>query len=127
MGREGPPLDSLLGTTGTPSSRQCSTARTRCSWSGRRSVLIGSRVGGRLPAYATATGKVFLAFGPPEYRGGSPPRRRAGAADAEDHRRARAAAPRAGADLARGYGTNREEAEVGVSAVAAPVFDHRRR
>ncbi|WP_329255235.1 thiamine pyrophosphate-binding protein [Actinoallomurus sp. NBC_01490] len=34
--------------------------------SGRRSMPIISRVGGRLPAYCTATGKLFLAFGAPE-------------------------------------------------------------
>lgn len=32
----------------------------------RRSPALGSRVGGRMPAYCTAVGKALLAFGPPE-------------------------------------------------------------
>lgn len=89
---------------------------------GRRSMPIVSRVGGRLPAHCTASGKVFLAMGPPAYL------RRV----IED------GLPRLTSrtiimpgllrrDLARtldrGYGINREESEVGVVAVAAPVLD----
>jgi DNA-binding IclR family transcriptional regulator len=94
--------------------------------SGHRSTQIMSRVGGRMPLHCTATGKVFLAFGVPDYF----------------HRVAAAGLTRCTPrtivlpgllhkDLARalerGYGVNREESEVGVVAVAAPVFDHRRR
>ncbi|MFG1925839.1 IclR family transcriptional regulator [Cryptosporangium sp. NPDC048952] len=93
--------------------------------SGRRSTPIVSRVGGRLPAHCTATGKVFLAYGSPErlrqvMEAGLPrltPRTivMPGLLRQELAR-----------TLERGYGVNREEAEVGVSAVGAPVFDHRR-
>ena len=94
--------------------------------SGRRSTPIVSRVGGRLPAHCTATGKLFLAFGPPEPLRESV---RAGLARLTSHTIITPGMLRA--DLARtldrGYGLNHEESEVGVSAVAAPVFDHRRR
>ena len=93
--------------------------------SGHRSTPIVSRVGGRLPAHCTATGKVFLAYGSPErlrqvFDAGLPrltPRTivMPGLLRQELAR-----------TLERGYGVNREEAEVGVSAVGAPVFDHRR-
>jgi DNA-binding IclR family transcriptional regulator len=94
--------------------------------SGRRSMPIISRVGGRLPAYCTATGKLFLAFGAPERL-----RRVLGAGLARHTPHTIAMPGLLERDLARtlerGYGINREESEVGVSAVAAPVFDHRRR
>ncbi|GAA4510241.1 IclR family transcriptional regulator [Actinoallomurus oryzae] len=94
--------------------------------SGRRSMPIISRVGGRLPAYCTATGKLFLAFGAPERL-----RRvlRAGLARYTPHTITMPGllVRDLARTLERGYGINREESEVGVSAVAAPVFDHRRR
>ncbi|MFJ9543634.1 IclR family transcriptional regulator [Streptomyces sp. NPDC101225] len=87
---------------------------------GRRATPIVSRTGGRLPAHCTATGKVFLAQDP------RPP-----------HRTLTRLTPRTlvlpgqlARDLAltraRGFGVNLEEAEVGISAVAAPVYvrDH---
>jgi DNA-binding IclR family transcriptional regulator len=83
-------------------------------------------VGGRLPAHCTATGKVFLAFGVPDdlrtvCEAGLTrltPRSivMPGLLREELHR-----------VIQQGYGINREEAEIGVSAVAAPVFDHTRR
>ncbi|WP_405867177.1 MULTISPECIES: IclR family transcriptional regulator [unclassified Streptomyces] len=83
---------------------------------GRRATPIVSRTGGRLPAHCTATGKVFLAQDP------RPP-----------HRTLPRLTPRTltlpgqlARDLAltraRGYGVNLEEAEVGISAVAAPIY-----
>ena len=91
--------------------------------SGRKSMPIGSRVGGRMPAYCTAMGKVFLAFGPPEYL------RAVLSAGLVRHTPRTIVLPGLlRQDLARtrdrGFGINREEAEVGVAAVAAPVFDH---
>jgi len=93
---------------------------------GRRSMPIVSRVGGRLPAHCTASGKVFLALGPPAYL------RQVVTAGL------RRLTPRTiilpgllrqdlARTLERGYGINREESETGVVAVAAPVHDHRRR
>jgi DNA-binding IclR family transcriptional regulator len=85
---------------------------------GHRATPIVSRTGGRLPAHCTATGKVFLAQDP------RPP-----------HRTLPRLTPRTlvlpgqlARDLARtrarGYGVNLEEAEIGISAVAAPVYAH---
>jgi DNA-binding IclR family transcriptional regulator len=87
---------------------------------GRRATPIVSRTGGRLPAHCTATGKVFLAHDP------RPP-----------HPSLPRLTPRTlvlpgqlardlAATRARGYGVNLEEAEVGISAVAAPVYGHGR-
>jgi DNA-binding IclR family transcriptional regulator len=94
--------------------------------SGHRSTPIISRVGGRLPLHCTATGKVFLAFGLPEGF-----RRVAHAGLARRTPRTIVLPGLLRQDLARaldrGYGVNHEESEVGVAAVAAPVFDHRRR
>lgn len=93
---------------------------------GRRSMPIVSRVGGRLPAHCTASGKVFLALGPPSYLrqvidGGlsrlTPRTIILPGLLRQDLVRT----------LERGYGINREESETGVVAVAAPVHDHRRR
>ncbi|WP_132122613.1 IclR family transcriptional regulator [Actinocrispum wychmicini] len=94
--------------------------------SGHRSMPIGSEVGGKLPLHCTATGKVFLAMGSPEYF-----RRIAVAGLTRWTPRTIVAPGRLRRELARaassGYGINHEEYEVGVSAVAAPVFDARRR
>lgn len=94
--------------------------------SGHRSTPIISRVGGRLPLYCTATGKVFLAFGVPDHF-----RRVAQAGLVRRTPRTIVLPGLLRKDLARaldrGYGVNHEESEVGVVAVAAPVFDHRRR
>ena len=94
--------------------------------SGRRSMPIGSRIGGRMPAYCTATGKVLLAYGPAESF-----RRVVGHGLVRYTPRTIVLPAVLKADLARtverGYGVNREEAEVGVSAVAAPVFDDEQR
>ncbi|GAB3581324.1 IclR family transcriptional regulator [Amycolatopsis endophytica] len=93
---------------------------------GHRSTPIVSRVGGRMPVHCTATGKVFLALGPPEYF------QRVTAAGLARRTPRTIVAPgllRRDLDRAveRGYGVNHEEAEVGVAAVAAPVYDRRRR
>ncbi|HEY4454184.1 MAG TPA: IclR family transcriptional regulator [Pseudonocardiaceae bacterium] len=94
--------------------------------SGHRSMPIISRVGGRLPVHCTATGKVFLALGPPEYF-----RTVVAAGLARRTPRTIVMPGLLRKDLGRaaerGYGVNHEESEVGVSAVAAPVYDRRRR
>jgi DNA-binding IclR family transcriptional regulator len=94
--------------------------------SGRRSMPIISRVGGRLPAYCTATGKLFLAYGSAGYF------QRVAAAGLHRYTPRTTTMPgmlRKELDrvLERGYGVNHEECEVGVSAVAAPVFDRHKR
>lgn len=93
---------------------------------GRRSMPIVSRVGGRLPAHCTASGKVFLALGPPAYL-----RQVVDGGLARLTPRTVVMPGLLRKDLARtlerGYGINREESETGVVAVAAPVLDHRRR
>lgn len=93
---------------------------------GRRSMPIVSRVGGRLPAHCTASGKVFLALGPPSYL--------RQVVDAGLTRLTPKTITMPGMlrqdldrTLERGYGINREESEPGVVAVAAPVRDHTRR
>lgn len=93
---------------------------------GRRSMPIVSRVGGRLPAHCTASGKVFLALGPPS--------RLRNVVDGGLARLTPRTITMPGLlcqdldrTLERGYGLNREESEPGVVAVAAPVHDHRRR
>lgn len=93
---------------------------------GRRSTPILSRVGSRLPMHCTATGKVFLALGPPGYF------QRVAGAGLTRHTSHTIVLPgllRKELDRAqeRGYGVSREESEVGVAAVAAPVYDARRR
>jgi DNA-binding IclR family transcriptional regulator len=92
---------------------------------GRRSMPIVSRVGGRLPAHCTASGKVFLALGPPSYL--------RQVVDAGLTRMTPKTITLPGLlrreldrTLERGYGINREESETGVAAIAAPVRDHAR-
>jgi DNA-binding IclR family transcriptional regulator len=93
---------------------------------GRRSMPTVARVGGTLPAHCTASGKVFLAHGPPSYL------RRAVAAGLTRMTPRTITLPgllRKELDrtLERGYGVNREETETGVVAVAAPVCDGTRK
>lgn len=90
-------------------------------FTGRESMGIRSRVGGRLPAHCTATGKVFLAWGAPE--------RLRSVVDAGLPRLTARTITLPGLlhqdlqrTLVRGVGINHEEAELGVSAVAAPVL-----
>ncbi len=94
--------------------------------SGHRSTPIVSSVGGRLPVHCTATGKLFLALGPPEFF-----RDVALSGLSRWTPRTIVMPGVLRRELARaaetGYGVNHEEYEVGVAAVAAPVFDRRRR
>lgn len=93
---------------------------------GRRSMPIVSRVGGRLPAHCTASGKVFLALGPPSYL-----RQVIDAGLTRLTSRTIILPGLLRQDLARtmerGYGINREESETGVVAVAAPVHDRHKK
>jgi DNA-binding IclR family transcriptional regulator len=89
---------------------------------GRHAMPIISRVGSRLPAYCTATGKLFLALGPADRL------RRVIDAGLVHYTPRTIVMPgmlrrELGRTLERGYGVNREESEAGVSAVAAPVLD----
>jgi DNA-binding IclR family transcriptional regulator len=89
-----------------------SGATVSVNWIGRRSAL-----------HATSTGKVFLAFTPPErreayIRRGLPAVTERTITDA-DELRAHLAEVRQ-----RGFGAALEELEVGLHAVAAPVFSH---
>lgn len=88
---------------------------------GRTSMAIRSRVGGRMPSHCTATGKVFLAWGGRERL-----RRVVEAGLARLTPRTIVLPGLLHQDLertvVRGVGINREEAELGVSAVAAPVL-----
>ncbi|MEU1195213.1 IclR family transcriptional regulator [Streptomyces sp. NPDC005813] len=83
---------------------------------GRRATPIVSRTGGRLPAHCTATGKLFLAHDP------RPPRSVLPRLTPRTLVLPGQLARDLAATRARGYGVNLEEAEVGVSAVAAPVY-----
>ncbi|MEU9283495.1 IclR family transcriptional regulator [Streptomyces sp. NPDC048275] len=87
---------------------------------GRRATPIVSRTGGRLPAHCTATGKVFLAHDP------GPPRRTLPRLTPRTLVLPGQLARDLAATRARGYGVNLEEAEIGISAVAAPVYGHER-
>ncbi len=88
--------------------------------------LMGSRVGGRSPAYCTGLGKAMLAYEPPEAVGAFYE-----ALGLPSHTPQTIAAPE---DLAqelaeirrRGYALDDAEHEPGVSCVAAPVWNHRR-
>ncbi|MFD4555109.1 IclR family transcriptional regulator [Streptomyces sp. NPDC058469] len=84
---------------------------------GRRATPIVSRTGGRLPAHCTATGKVFLAQDP------RPPRRTLPRLTPRTLVLPGQLARDLALTRARGYGVNLEEAEIGISAVAAPVYD----
>jgi DNA-binding IclR family transcriptional regulator len=81
-----------------------------------------SRVGRRMPAYCTAVGKVLIAFSPPEVlerviSHGLPPRT---PATVTSPQRLRAAVARI---KEKGVAIDYQECEVGVTSVAAPVFD----
>jgi DNA-binding IclR family transcriptional regulator len=90
--------------------------------SGHDSMPIVSRVGGKLPAHCTATGKIFLAHGElAQFQrtvafGLTRCTPRTIVAPGLLRRELERTAE-------RGYGVNYEEVEVGVSAVAAPVVD----
>jgi DNA-binding IclR family transcriptional regulator len=90
--------------------------------SGHRSTPTAAHPGSRLPVHCTATGKVFLALGPPTRL------HRALDGGLTRHTpRTIVLAGMLGRELDRtrdrGYAVNVEEAEVGVVAVAAPVLD----
>ncbi|PXY19694.1 IclR family transcriptional regulator [Prauserella muralis] len=91
---------------------------------GRESMTIGSRVGGRMHSHCTATGKVFLAWG-----GRSRLREVVDAGLPRLTPRTIVLPGLLHQDLertaARGVGINQEEAEPGVSAIAAPVLGAR--
>jgi DNA-binding IclR family transcriptional regulator len=93
---------------------------------GRRGPTVGSRVGGRMPAYCTGVGKALLAFAPPE--------RLADVLAAGLVRRTPRTVVAPGLlekELARirerGVAEEHEESTVGIACVAAPVLDAGRR
>jgi IclR family acetate operon transcriptional repressor len=89
---------------------------------GRRGPTVASRVGGRMPAYCTGVGKVLLAFAPPE-------RFAAVVAAGLERRTPRTVvapgllASELAAVRERGVALEHEESTVGITCVAAPVFD----
>nr|WP_028924886.1 IclR family transcriptional regulator [Pseudonocardia acaciae] len=89
---------------------------------GHRSTPIVSRPGSRLPGHCTATGKVFLALGPPERLHRTLD---GGLSRLTPRTIVLAGMLRRELDRTRdrGYAVNVEESEIGVVAVAAPVLD----
>ncbi len=89
--------------------------------SGHRPVTDLSRVGGQMPCHCTAVGKVLLAYAPPDVvdaviAKGLTPRT---ALSITDPSRLRSELDRV---LADGLGYDREECDLGLVCVAAPVF-----
>jgi DNA-binding IclR family transcriptional regulator len=79
------------------------------------------RVGEEVPAHATATGKLYLAFAPEELAGGEPPRRFTARTQLGRPLERELARVRR-----RGWAENREEWMPGLAVVAAPVRTARR-
>jgi IclR family KDG regulon transcriptional repressor len=90
--------------------------------SGKRSVTIRARVGEHVPIHCTASGKVFLAFLPPEV---VEPILEAPLAAYTEKTITSPARLREELELVRqrGYALNDEEFEVGLRAVAVPIRD----
>lgn len=91
--------------------------------SGHRRVTAGSRIGGRLPAHCTAVGKAILAFSPPDvieaYLACPLARRTAFTIISPNVLRKHLSS------VARtGVAYEREESDLGVTCVAAPVFGY---
>lgn len=88
---------------------------------GRNAPRVGSRLGGRMPAYCTGVGKALLAFGAPEtvqaVLAGGLSRRTARTIVAPGLFKRELAAVRR-----RGYAEEHEESARGIACVAAPVF-----
>jgi IclR family transcriptional regulator, acetate operon repressor len=89
---------------------------------GRLGPALGSRVGGRMPAYCTGVGKVLLAYAEPE--------RLRTLLEAGLTRRTPRTIIAPGMLMAelervreRGFAEEHEESTVGIACVAAPVFD----
>jgi DNA-binding IclR family transcriptional regulator len=90
---------------------------------GPRGVTLGTNVGVSLPLHATASGKCFLAWLPPEARDrllASQPLARVTERTIVDRD---ALMEELAQTRRRGYATNDEETEPGVRYAAAPVFD----
>jgi DNA-binding IclR family transcriptional regulator len=87
-----------------------------------RSVRVLTRVGMRRPASTTATGRTLLAFSSEDVR-----KRYLNdllkSASTETHIDPLALSRELDAIRARGFAVSRDEAEVGVTGVAAPIFD----
>lgn len=84
-------------------------------------VRAYSELGGRVPAYCVATGKVLLAHAAEEVLASLPtPFARATAKTVADLEALRTQLARARQD---GYAVNREEWRIGVSGLGAPIFD----
>jgi DNA-binding IclR family transcriptional regulator len=88
---------------------------------GHRPMPMLSQVGGTVPTYCSGLGRAMLAYSPPEVvdavlAAGLPPRTRRTLTSAEAIRRELAAVPD------RGWALEREEGNIGVSCVAAPIF-----
>ena len=82
-----------------------------------------ARVGGRLPAHATALGKAILAFSPPDVVGADRLRRTRAAHAAHDLRAA--ALLRELAEIRRtGIATEREECVIGRTCIASAILGH---
>lgn len=91
---------------------------------GPQRVRIAGTVGDRLPAHAAAGAKAILAFSEEEavdraLEEGMPRLTPATITDPEEFKRQLKVARK------RGYAVDREEIDLGINAVAAPVFDHR--
>lgn len=88
----------------------------------RHSLTIAARVGRRLPAYCTASGRVFLAFLPPEV---VEPFLRAPLAPCTERTITSPARLRKELEATRqrGYALDDEELEEGIRAVSAPIRD----
>ena len=89
---------------------------------GHRTMQIRPGIGSRLPAHSTASGKLLLALLSPERV------QQIIAGGLERLTPRTIVAPRLlweelARTRARGYGLNREESQVGIAAVSAPVFD----